>query len=127
MPMTDEHGDPIPEGSALLPTHEATQALRDQADALQSRLEALGAALGPLVDVEARVKALESVFVPPDPTSPARMVFENRLQRARIDVLGGIAKAVHDAQEAAKEAALPRLQVASTSDVLATEGKVYRG
>lgn len=118
MPMTDAQGNPIPEDDPRLPTREATLALRDQADTIKTRLENLGTPLGPLVEIEATLKALEGLLVNPDPDSAVRRLFEHRLQTARVEVLGEVAKMVHDAKKAAE----PRLEVASTVDVLRVNG-----
>lgn len=116
--MTDDKGNPIPEDDPRLPSPESTQALHDQAEAAKAFLEAQGATLGPLVELEARVMALEGLLVNPDPTSAARRLFEYRLQKSRVEVLGGLAKKVKDARDAAEEAARPKIEVASTTDVL---------
>lgn len=108
MPLTDQDGNAIPADDPRLPSKRDTLALQGQADDLQARLESGGVGLGPLAEIEAKVTALEGLLVNPDPDSAPRRLFEFRLQRARLDILGRIAKEVHEAREEARK---PKLEV----------------
>lgn len=107
MPMTDPEGNPIPADDPRLPTLAAIQDIQRTADKAQDVIEANGGQVGPLVDLEAQVKALVSLLVPPDEDNPMRRIFEFRRQEHRQTVLVQI---VREMQEAA---AGPRLLIPS--------------
>lgn len=95
--LTDDQGNPIPADDPRLPSAEDLAELQAQVAKLAQVIEANGGQIGPLLDVQAKVETLVSLFVPPDPETPVRRLFEIRVAEKKRDVLIRI---IEDMQEA---------------------------
>lgn len=107
--LTDPEGNPIPADDPRLPTVESVASIKAEADRAQAVVEANGGQIGPMLDLEAQVKALASLLIPPDEDHPMRRIFEHRRHEHRRDVLR---KIVEEMQEAAMG---PRLVIPGAS------------
>lgn len=103
--LTDPEGNAIPENDPRLPTAQDLEDLQGQVAKMVQVVEANGGQIGPLLDVQAQVETLVSLFVPPDPETPIRRLFEMRVAERKRDVLMAI---IEDMREAA---AGPRLLI----------------
>lgn len=107
--LTDPEGNAIPADDPRLPTLDAIAEVKAQADKAQAVVEANGGQIGPLLDLEAQVKALVSMFVPPDENDPRARIFQSRRHAHRLETLEVIIREIQQA------AAGPRLVVPGAS------------
>ena len=96
--LTDDQGNPIPEDDPRLPSASDLAQLQAQVAKMVQVVEANGGQIGPLLDIQAQVETLVTLFVPPDPESPVRRLFEIRVAEKKRDVLMKIIEEMRDAQ-----------------------------
>lgn len=96
--LTDPEGNPIPADDPRLPSLEDIAAIKAEADKGQAVIEANGGQIGPLLDLEAQVKALVSMFVPPDENDPRARIFQVRRHSHRRDTLRTIIQEMQEAR-----------------------------
>lgn len=108
--LTDDQGNPIPEDDPRLPSAQALMDLQGMVAKLQSVVEANGGQIGPLLDIQAQVETLVSLFVPPAEDDPVHRLFQIRVAERKRDVLQGIIEEMHAARS-------PRLLVPTGSTI----------
>lgn len=104
--LTDPSGAPVPADDPRIPTAEAIEEVRVQADQAAAVLAANGIQVDALVTLEAKVDALVSLMVPPE--GPVRSLYEHRLQTKRGETFARMIEAAQAAQRG------PALQIASS-------------
>lgn len=103
--LTDDQGNAIPADDPRLPSADDLAELQGQVAKMVQVIEANGGQIGPLLDVQAQVETLVSLFVPQDPETPIRRLFDVRVAERKRDVLMGVIENMREA------AAGPRLLI----------------
>jgi len=118
--LTDEQGNAIPADDPRLPSAADLDALRSEVEKFANVVEANGGTIGPLLDIQAQVETLVSLFVPPDPEATVRRLFDVRVQERKRDVLISIIKEM-------QEARTPRLVIPTGGQSVPLDPNLLRG